>query len=999
MTTSQSSPRDNPSSSWLFGPGMRLMAQMQFGGKAVLICLMFLLPMGWLTWSFYSSKHASMDFSAKELLGVRYNREIFPVIDLAQQLRRDATSKAASGITPASQPEVLDKLKLAQQRLADIDAQLGAQLGTAKPFEVVKQAFDQAQTTSAAGKPMDDVFRAHSNHISALVSLLTAVTDASNLTLDPDIDSYYLMDASYFRMPDILESNGKLRGLGLGIMKAGAITPAQLDTLNALMPIATFQFNNMRDGLAKSYAFNPTLASKDESAATFGITESFYALVRNGVIDGKDYAKDTQESYLSLANMALDSQYTLLNRLQDELNTLLAKRVDAMRAELTVTTTILLVCLVMVVYLFYSFFLVTRGGLQLVQVHLQRIAEGDLSSTPDAPAGRDEPAQVLQALIAMQAVLAQFRAAQAELARQHHTGMLDFHMSTQGLPGDYAAMAESINQLVQSHIADHSKTIEVVSAYADGQLTQAMPRLPGQKARVTEAIDKVQAVMTASSRAARYNARVKTALDNVSLPVRIADDDGTVIYINHALQVTLRQNAEGFRKQIAGFDADKVVGGSIGMFYPDPVAALARLRALSTVARSRLNLGGRLYDLTTTPVTAENGERLGTVGQWLDMTEQLAAEEEVQSLVQAAVTGDFSKRLVTEGKVGFYANLASGMNQLLDTSEQGLTDVARVLEAFADGDLTQRIERNYQGLFGKVKESANTTADNLTRVMDEVRNAADALTGAANQVSATAQSLSQAASEQAANVDEATGSISLMSASINQNSDNARVTDGMANKTTKEAVEGGAAVSETVRAMRQIAAKIGIVDDIAYQTNLLALNAAIEAARAGEHGKGFAVVAAEVRKLAERSQESAKEIGELAANSVTTAERAGKLLEAIVPSIQKTSELVQEIAAASSEQSDSVTQIGGAMGQLSKATQQNASASEELAATSEELSAQAGQLQQSIAFFNTGAVKAAKPARVGASASERRTGAVLPNRASAPALAVPRRPAANFRPY
>ena len=200
-------------------------------------------------------------------------------------------------------------------------------------------------------------------------------------------------------------------------------------------------------------------------------------------------------------------------------------------------------------------------------------------------------------------------------------------------------------------------------------------------------------------------------------------------------------------------------------------------------------------------------------------------------------------------------------------------------------------------------------------------------------------------------MEETSASIDAMSASITQNSDNAKVTNGMAAKASEEAGEGGSAVTQTVAAMKQIAQKISIVDDIAYQTNLLALDAAIEAARAGEHGKGFAVVAAEVRKLAERSQEAVKEIGDLASNSVSTAERAGKPLDEIVPNIQKTSELVQELAAASQEQSQSVTQIGGAMGQLSKATQQNASASEELAATSEELSGQAEQLQQSVAFL------------------------------------------------
>jgi methyl-accepting chemotaxis protein len=190
-----------------------------------------------------------------------------------------------------------------------------------------------------------------------------------------------------------------------------------------------------------------------------------------------------------------------------------------------------------------------------------------------------------------------------------------------------------------------------------------------------------------------------------------------------------------------------------------------------------------------------------------------------------------------------------------------------------------------------------------------------------------------------------------MTASIDQNTENAKVTDGMAGKAAREATEGGEAVNSTVEAMKKIAGKIGIVDDIAYQTNLLALNAAIEAARAGEHGKGFAVVAAEVRKLAERSQVAAQEIGELAGSSVSMAERAGKLLEAMVPSINKTSDLVQEIASASSEQASGVGQINSAMGQLNQTTQQNASASEELAATAEEMSSQAEQLQNVMTFF------------------------------------------------
>jgi methyl-accepting chemotaxis protein len=592
------------------------------------------------------------------------------------------------------------------------------------------------------------------------------------------------------------------------------------------------------------------------------------------------------------------------------------------------------------------------------------------------------------------------------MVRKHAAGAIDYLLPVGQLQGAYRTMGESMNKLVQSHIAITMKIVDVMTSYSEGQLSVAMDRLPGQKARISEAMDKVQASLQQAAQAANSNLRIKNALDKCTTNVMIADVDLNIVYMNETVTAMMQRNESELRKSLPHFDARKLIGENIDVFHKNPAHQRGMLAALKTTYRTQIQVGKLYFGLIANPIIDAQGQRLGSVVEWSDRTAEVGVENEVAGIVQAASQGDFAQRLATAGKTGFFANLATGMNQLLDTSEQGLSDVADVLAAFAEGDLTKRVERDYQGLFGKVKDSANSTAENLTRVMGEVRAAADALTGAANQVSATAQSLSQAASEQAASVEQTTASIDVMSASISQNSDNAKVTDGMATKASKEATDGGGAVSQTVAAMKQIAAKIGIVDDIAYQTNLLALNAAIEAARAGEHGKGFAVVAAEVRKLAERSQEAAKEIGDLAGNSVSTAERAGKLLDEIVPSIQRTSELVQEIAASSAEQSESVVQIGGAMGQLSKATQQNASASEELAATSEELSGQAEQLQQSIAFFNIGddAPKArSRHEQIGS--SERRGGMPGPVGRAAPKLGAPLVSAAvrgggsNFKPY
>ena len=312
------------------------------------------------------------------------------------------------------------------------------------------------------------------------------------------------------------------------------------------------------------------------------------------------------------------------------------------------------------------------------------------------------------------------------------------------------------------------------------------------------------------------------------------------------------------------------------------------------------------------------------------------------------------RRMAGVSVVTFFVSLALSLALLwfiVRSFTRPLNRMVDYVREIAQGNLDRTMEHNSKDEIGDTVWALNDMNRKIKEVILDVAQATDSVGLSSIQMRERSLILSQGSSEQAASAEEASSSIEQMVSNIRQNADNAAQTERIAVKSSEDAREGGKAVADTVTAMKEIANKIGIIEEIARQTNLLALNAAIEAARAGEHGKGFAVVAAEVRKLAERSQAAAVEIGDLSSSSVEVAVKAGKMLESIVPDIQKTAELVQEISAASAEQNTGAEQINRAIQQLDNVIQQNASSSEEMSSAAEQLSTQADGLQRSMAYF------------------------------------------------
>ncbi len=459
--------------------------------------------------------------------------------------------------------------------------------------------------------------------------------------------------------------------------------------------------------------------------------------------------------------------------------------------------------------------------------------------------------------------------------------------------------------------------------------------------------------------------RIKMALDNVTTNVMIADNDRNIIYMNGAVQQMMVHAEADIRKALPHFDAAKLQGAKIDVFHKHPEHQARMLSTFRETHRTQIVVGGRTFSLIAAPIINAAGERLGAVVEWKDRTAEVAVEVEVGSIVQAAANGDFTQRIAVENKDGFFRLLAENINLLMETSSVGLNEVARVLGALAQGDLTQSVQGDFKGTFGKLKDDANATVAQLTGIITQIKLATDTINTASREIAAGNLDLSRRTEQQAASLEETASSMEQLTSTVKQNAENAKQANQLAIGATDVAGKGGAVVSKVVTTMadindssKKIADIIGVIDGIAFQTNILALNAAVEAARAGEQGRGFAVVASEVRSLAQRSAAAAKEIKTLISDSVSKihggselVEQAGKTMDEIVQSVKRVTDIMGEITAASLEQSQGIEQVNQTITSMDEVTQQNAALVEEASAAARSLEDQVAGLSEQVGSF------------------------------------------------